>query len=383
MKRNPEKQAYVFEPSSYEMILIDLARKYNGWINAHTHLDRADTLEAKFWVHAGIDPLEAATLPLSVKQNLTGELHKGLAYTKESLKERMERQLQQMIANGTKRVVSLIDATPDIGMVAIEAALGLKRKYRDKIDFKIGPQPIFGFKQEGSERWDMFREAAKISDVLGSLPEKDDSPNRIGYDRHLKLVLQLGIELGKEVHIHVDQANNPSENGTETLVEAVRWLGSPAIADSDEPGVWAVHAISPSCYDEYRFKKLLDNLKKYNIGIICCPRAALSMRQIRPINAPLHNSIARLLEMIKWEIPIRLGTDNIADIFIPTGSNNMLNEAAYLADALRYYMAKLWVKIACGETPNDMDRASISRALYEDSKVFREYCPDFPRIDIG
>ncbi|NTW22308.1 amidohydrolase family protein [Candidatus Falkowbacteria bacterium] len=383
MKKILEKPAYVFEPSSYEQILIDLARRHGGWINAHTHLDRADTLGANFWVHAGIDPLEAATLPLSVKQNLTGELHKGLAYTKESLKERMEKQLLQMIANGTKEVVSLIDATPDIGMVAIDTALALKKKYKGQIDFKIGPQPIFGFKQEKSERWDFFKSAAQVSDVLGSLPEKDDAPNKIGYDEHLKLVLKLGIELGKEVHIHVDQANNPSENGTETLVEAVRWLGSPKIKDSTEPGVWAVHAISPSCYDEYRFKKLLDNLKRYNIGIICCPRAALSMRQIRPIEGPLHNSIARLLEMIKWEIPVRLGTDNIADIFIPSGSNNMLNEIGYLSDSLRYYLTKLWVKIACGETPNDMDRASISRALYEDSKVFREYRPDFPRIDIG
>lgn len=381
MKKSPEKPFFVFESSSYETILINLARQYGGWINAHTHMDRADTLDAAFWVHAGIDPLEAATLPLSVKQNLTGELHKGLAYTKESLQARMERQLKQMIANGTKEVVSLIDATPDIGMIAIKTALALKKKYQGRIDFKIGPQPIFGFKQEKSDRWKLFRDAAEVSDVIGGLPEKDDAPNRIGYDRHLKLVLELGIELNKEVHIHVDQANHPSENGTETLIDAVRWLGSPKVNDSSDPGVWAVHAISPSCYDEYRFKKLLDNLKRHNIGIICCPRAALSMRQLRPIQAPLHNSIARLLEMIKWEIPVRLGSDNIADIFIPSGSNNMLSEVGYLTDSLRYYLTKLWAKVACGETPNDMDRACIARALYEDGKVFREYCPDFPRID--
>lgn len=376
-------QGVITQLSSYEQLLANLALTHKGWINAHTHLDRADTLGSAFWAHAGIDPLEAATFPLSVKQSLTGELHKGLAYTKDSLTERMELQLEQMIANGTKEVVSLIDATPDIGMDAIDIALLLKKKYKGKINFKIGPQPIFGFKSENSDRWELFKEAAKLSDVIGALPEKDDSPNRIGYDRHLKMVLQLGIELGKEVHIHVDQANNPAENGTETLIQAVRWIGSPIIKKSTAPTVWAVHSISPSGYDEHRFKQLLDDLKMYNIGIICCPRAALSMRQLRPINAPQHNSIARLLEMIKWEIPVRLGTDNIADIFIPTGSNNMLNEVTYLADSLRYYMAKLWAKIACGETPNDMDRASISRALFEDSKVFREYCPDFPRIDKG
>ncbi|MEI8360623.1 MAG: hypothetical protein WCG01_00620 [bacterium] len=369
------------QPSTYEEKLISLSHEYGGWINAHTHLDRANTLDSCFWAHAGIDPLEAGTFPLSVKQSLTGELHKGIAYTKKSLQSRMRQQLGQSVRNNTKEIVSLIDATPDIGMIAIETALKLKEEFTSKINFKIGPQPIFGFKQKNSDRWQLFKEAAKLSDVLGGLPEKDDTENRIGYNQHLKLVLELGMELDKEVQIHVDQANSPAEHGTETLIEASKWLCDTKSLSSGAPLIWAVHAISPACYDEYRFKILLDNLKKENIGIICCPRAALSMRQLRPINAPLHNSITRLLEIIKWEIPVRLGTDNISDIFIPTGSNNLLNEITYLADCLRYYMTKLWVKIACGEVPNDMDRASISRALYEDNKAFRDYAPDFPRLN--
>lgn len=368
--------------SLYKQRLIELAEGLGGWSNGHTHLDRANTLDPEYWQHSGIDPFEAATFPLEVKQNLTGELHKGLAYKIENLTARMEKQLERLISFNTRQVISLVDATPDIGLTAIEAALKLKNEFKDKIELIVGTQPIFGFKNpaENPDRWEIFKEASKISDLIGGLPEKDDYPTRIGFEEHLKMILRLGVELSKEIHVHVDQGNDPRENGTETLVEAVKWLGSPKIENYSGPTVWAVHAISPSCYGEDRFKKLLEKIKRYNIGIICCPRAALSMRQLRPLSAPLHNSISRLLEMIKWEIPIRLGTDNIADIFIPTGDGSMLEEIEILADSLRYYAPKLWAKIGCGVPPNDMDRELVSRALHQDYKVFREINGDFLKI---
>jgi cytosine/adenosine deaminase-related metal-dependent hydrolase len=367
--------------SPYEEIIFELMQSYGGSINGHTHPCRANTLDPKFLRHAGYDPLEAATLPLSAKQKLVGELHKGPAYSIESLTMRMTEQFEQMIANGTKEVTCLIDATTDIGLIAIEVALMLKEKFKHRLKIILGPQPIFGFKPDEPQRLELFKEAVRLTDVIGGLPEKDDSPDRAGYISHLQIIMQLGIEHGKEVHIHVDQANDPAESGTERLIEAVKYLGSPKINSYFGPTVWAVHAISPSGYDELRFKRMLDEMKRYNIGLICCPRAAITMRQIRAIKAPQHASIARLLEMIKWEIPIRLGTDNVGDIFIPTGSNHMLDEVVYLADNMRYYTAKVWAKIACGIKPNDMDRDCIARALQRENEIFRKYQKGFPLIE--
>jgi hypothetical protein len=44
---------------------------------------------------------------------------------------------------------------------------------------------------------------------------------------------------------------------------------------------------------------MVDKLLKNNIGIITCPSAAISMRQLRPIKTYTHNSIARVLEMLE------------------------------------------------------------------------------------
>jgi len=370
--------------SDYGKKLFTLGQSYGGWKNAHLHCDRGGTLDSKYWNDASIDPFEAGTYSLAAKQNLTGELHKGPAYTQDDLYKRIKKELLREKALGTKSATSLIDATPDVGLLAVQTALNIKKELEGKIEFIVGTQPIFGFKNPSlnPDRWEIFAEASRLSgvDVIGALPEKDAAADKIGAIAHIEMILGLGIALKKEVHVHVDQGNDPRENGTELLIECVRKVGSPYIDNHSDPTVWAVHAISTSCYDEYRFKTLLENLKKNNIGIICCPRAAISMRQLRPLDAPIHNSIARILEMVRYEIPIRFGTDNVADIFIPTGNGNILDELILVSDMLRYYVPKLWAKLGSGEVLNDMDRDLVSRALYQENKVFREMYGAFPRI---
>lgn len=360
-----------------EMVLNDVAG-LGGFFNAHAHIDRADTLDEKYLRHINTTPLEASSLPLSVKQNLTGDLHNGLAYTREDLKARMSQVIRRQISYGVTRLTTCIDATPDIGddgLLAINIALDLKKEFTSKIDIKIGPNPIFGFK-EGTERWDVFAQAAKHADFLSALPEKDDfsgslsKDGKIGFNRHLRRVLELGCDLQKEVQIHLDQANDPSEKGTETLIEALRWIDQPKIPDHPDPTVWAIHMISPSAYDEYRFKKLVDGLLQFNVGVIVCPTAAISMRQLRPLNAPLHNSIARVLELCKSRVPIRMGTDNICDVFVPQSDGDMLTEIKMAGHAVRFAIPHVWAKLAAGAPINEVDRATIGRVLYQDRKTF-------------
>jgi cytosine/adenosine deaminase-related metal-dependent hydrolase len=340
---------------------------YGGFFNAHLHLDRAGTLKAEYLEHASMDPIEASSEPLRVKQNLTGEMHKGPAYAKANLIYRIEKQLDKMIKQGTRRCDSLIDVSYDdgVGLTALEAALKAKKNKKNKIDFRVAAYPIFGFKDEKPERWDLFEEAAKKADYIGCLPERDCEktyPDHIGFVEHFRRTLNLAIKLGKPIHYHVDQKNDPSEKGTETLIEAVKWLGSPDIG-SDEPSVWAVHVISPSAYDEERFQRLLYGLKKYNIGVICCPSAGVSMWQDRSIMAPTHNSIARVLDMLLEEIPVRIGSDNVSDVFLPATVSNLYMELFMISHALRISQPDILAKLACGKELNDMDRERVRRAI--------------------
>lgn len=366
----------------YDREFLHICAQFGGIFNAHAHLDRAYTLEDKYLRHIGTTPLEASSLPLSVKQNLVGDLHKGLAYTRENLIERLSTAIEIQQAYGVTRLDTNIDATPDLpddGLLAINIALELKKEYAARgFDLRIAPTPIFGFKHDASDRisrWEVFATAAEKCDYLSLLPEKDDFPKgsdpdgRVGFKRHIRMGIELASRLGKEVQFHLDQMNVPGESGTERLLETLEVLDMPKVENSKGPTVWVIHMISPSAYDEARFARLIDKLLEYHVGVIVCPSAALSMRQLRAIEAPTHNSIARVLELVKRKVPIRLGTDNIADVFVPQGDGDMLTEIKLGGVGLRLNPPSIWAKLASGKAPNNVDIAAVGRILHEERKA--------------
>lgn len=385
MKKAPLSRSIVVarELSPYDKMLLEAVQKEGGFYNAHAHIDRADTLGDEYLRHINTTPLEASSLPLRVKQNLTGDLHRGMAYTEEDLRARMIRVIERQINYGVTGLTSCIDVTPGIepdGLTAFNIASELKSKFADLINIRIGPMPIFGFK-EGSHRFEVFESVASQADFIAALPEKDaylDQRNRdgkIGFREHLIAVLELGCRFNKEVHIHLDQTNDPTEKGTETLIEGLRWIKTPSIPGHFGPTVWVIHMISPSAYDEERFGRLIDGLLEMKIGVIVCPTAAISMRQLRPINTPTHNSIARILELCKRGVPVQIGTDNICDVYVPQGDGDMLTEIKMGGHAVRFAPPHVWAKLAAGVPLNEVDKAIIGRVLYQDLKTFTDVDP--------
>ena len=187
----------------------------------------------------------------------------------------------------------------------------------------------------------------------------------------------LSAELGKPVHIHVDQQNHDRETASESVIRILKDLD---IRGSGEPLVWLVHSISPSTYDEARFERLLDGMRETNVGIICCPSAALSMRQYRPLLTPTHNSIARVLEMLAARIPVRIGSDNICDITSPAGTLDLLDEMFVLTNAVRYYDLDIMSKIAAGSALDESDCVKIKAHLDADAAEVRRA---LDRFDAG
>lgn len=341
-------------------------------IDAHVHLDRALTAEDKFVEHERLGIRELMGLPLSLKQRAVGKLHSGLAFQPKPMMERMEKVIQAKIKAGESEVWTCIDTTPDIGLSAFEVALDLSKQYADEIDIKVGAYPVFGFKSIRSDRYRMIRKAAKRAHFLVGLPERDTATDHpIGFKGHIRALLELGQEFSLPLHVHLDQADNPTEAGTETLIEGVRWLGSPKVDGIDGPTVWAVHVISPSGYPDDRFKKLVQGLKETNIGVIVCPHAAISMRQLRPLLSPAHNSIARVRELLAAEIPVRIGTDNIGDLFVGLKRLDLEREIELIQSAVRLYDDVLWHKVARGEPLDDVDLHTVEASLEEDREVFR------------
>jgi cytosine/adenosine deaminase-related metal-dependent hydrolase len=246
--------------------------------------------------------------------------------------------------------------------------MGLKARRKNEIDFRVGAYSPLGFRDDEPERWALLTRVAREADFLGSLPERDDKrdyPEHIGFDENCRRMLLLSAELDKQLHVHVDQQDHAFEDGCERVARLTRELGL-GVAPDREPRTWLIHAISPSAYDEERFEQLIEALAELNIGIICCPSAAISMRQIRPLMAPTHNSMARVLEMLAAGIQVRVGSDNICDITSPASTTDLVDELFVLSNAVRYYDVDILAKIGAGVPLDATERGRLKVHLDRD-----------------
>jgi cytosine/adenosine deaminase-related metal-dependent hydrolase len=342
-----------------------------GLFNAHLHIDRVFSYHETLALLAERKNEDASSLSLTAKHSIIPVIHASAIYNPDHLGARVETALDLMSEMGTSRADSVVDVTNDrVGTEAFEQLKDIRSRLRDRIDFRVGAYSPFGFSDNEPARWDLVRNAAQTADFIGSLPERDDlsrSPTHIGFEESCRRVLGLAAELNKQLHIHVDQQNHEAEGGSECVVRLMRELGLDKVR-SAEPLVWLIHAISPSTYNEMRFKKLLDEMAACNVGVICCPSAALSMRQYRPVLSPTHNSIARVLEMLAAGVSVRLGSDNVCDITSPASTLDLLDEVYVLSNTIRYYDIKILAKLATGKLLDEADRRKIASHLEADAR---------------
>lgn len=352
-----------------------------GVCNAHLHLDRAGTLDDTLRLLTAADgdgPGDRSALSLSAKHAIIPLIHASPCYDPPRLRARVACYLDLLVAAGTTRADTVIDTTTDrVGLSALETCLALKAAYRGQLDLRVGAYSPLGFKDAEPDRWAIMEEGARIADFIGGLPERDDRsayPDHIGYDESCRRLLALSAELGKPLHLHVDQKNLAAEDGTERAVQAAAQLGLSA-DHGTEPAVWLVHAISPSAYDEPRFRDLVGRIAAHGMGVICCPSAAISMRQFRPVAAPTHNSIARVLELLAAGIPVRIGSDNICDITSPAGTPDLVQELFVLANTIRFYDLEILAKLGAGLALDAADRGRIIDHLDRDAAEVRKPLP--------
>lgn len=342
-----------------------------GLFNAHLHLDRAGTLDDAYLQSSGHRILPNSHISLQKKHSLINSLHAGPAYEKMDLCERVHEAIDLMVACRTTRADSLVDVTADrVKLSALETMLEIKRQRADEIDLRIGAYSPLGFLDSEPERWEVFEQGAQQADFIAALPEADelsDYPGHIGFEEHCSRMLQLASRLNCMIHVHTDQRNHPAEAGTERLIAVVKELGIQPDRTA-EPKIWAVHMVSPSTYDEERFQRLAENMARHHVGLICCPSAAVGMRQLRPVLTPTSNCIPRVLELLVAGVQVRLASDNIADICSPSTTPDLTDEVFVLSAALRFYNINILARLACGRKLSEEETEFIREHLEQNAQ---------------
>jgi len=291
-------------------------------VNCHAHFDKAYLSTPQ--------NLSLGHLSLEQKWHYFKKLKSG--YTRDDLYTRMARATELMISQGVRAVLTHVDVDSSIKLLAVKVAKEIQQTYKDRITILIASQALQGILEKRERQW--FEKACELVDVIGGLPGRD-WPRKA---EHIELILKMAQRHKKRVSIHIDQENNPNERETELLAQKTIEFGL-------EGKVLGVHAVSLAAQEPKERARITKLLKEAGISIVVCPGAAISM-QMLPLQAPLHNAIAPVPELLKAGVNVCLGTDNILDPVMPVADGDLWFETRLLMEANRFYNLNQVAKIA-------------------------------------
>lgn len=308
----------------FKDLFLQEVKKTKGMANCHAHLDRAYTLTPEIWKQASALMEEKWILNRDIKKK----------HTPESIQDKLTYCVEEFLKQGIIACRTHVDADSIVDMLVVENAAKVREKYKGKFTLQLVAHPLEGFLNENSDGFDkykteLFEKACAVCDVVGGLPSRDRKM-KDGDKKHADFLFSVAKNLGKDMDVHIDQENNPDEKDTEWFVDKI-------IENKMEGRVTLIHSISVACQkieDRTRiYKKLADS--KTNITV--CPKAALSMKQLKDKVAPIHNCIAQIDELLTAGVNVSIGTDNISDIFVPEDNGDLFEEILTLASAVRFY----------------------------------------------
>lgn len=303
-------------------LLLEKIKKQGGWVNTHTHLDRAYTITP--------DMLELANEHLHQKWSIVDEIKEKSSVSQ--IYDRMAFAVEKQIEQGVSVLGSFIDADDVIQDKALKAAAKIKDKYSKDIQLVFINQALKGVLSKNANFW--FREALGFVDIIGGLPAKDAGRE----DEHLDVLFTAAKEHNKLLHIHVDQLNTQAEKETEQLIKKTKQYGL-------KNKVVAVHGVSLSAHPMSYRKKIYEHMNEVGMMLIACPTAWIDARRTEE-KTVTHNAIAPVEELVAHNITVAIGTDNIADVYKPFTDGDMWTELRFLLETCHFYDLDELVKIA-------------------------------------
>ncbi|NCN45817.1 MAG: hypothetical protein COU63_01895 [Candidatus Pacebacteria bacterium CG10_big_fil_rev_8_21_14_0_10_36_11] len=303
-------------------ILLAEIEKQGGWVNAHSHLDRAYTITPT--------TLKLGNEHLHKKWEIVDQIKKSS--TVDQIYDRMAFAVEQQLSQGVSVIGSFIDVDAVIKDKSIKAATKVREKYKKDLKLVFINQALKGVIEPEARKW--FEEGAQFVDIIGGLPGKDAGKEA----QHLDILFETAKKHKKMVHVHVDQLNTKEEKETELLIKKT-------IEHNLIGKVVAIHGISLAAHPLVYRKKIYQQMQQNKIMLIACPTAWIDSRRSEEISVT-HNSIAPVEELIKENITVAIGTDNIADVYKPFTDGDMWTELRFLLETCHYYDLKQLVKIA-------------------------------------
>jgi cytosine deaminase len=255
--------------------------------------------------------------------------------------------VESAIINGTTAMRGFADVDTTGGLVPVEGLLELKKRFEGRITMDVVAFPQEGIiRDPGCDK--LMSEAMDLgADVVGGLPwyERLDREAH----EHVDFCFELAQRTGKDIHMLVDDTDNPNSRSLEYL--AVRTL-----QEGYGGRVTASHCGALGAYDDNYAEKVIGLVAEAGVSISSNTQISLVMTG-RNDRGLVRRGITRVKELLDAGVNVLSAQDDVNDPYYPFGKPDQIEVGQYTAHVAQLtYPREL-------ETVFDMITVNAARAM--------------------
>lgn len=275
---------------------------YPPFVEPHIHLDATQTAGQPNWNQSG-----------TLFEGIERWAERKLLLSHEDVKSRAWKTLKWQIANGVQYVRTHVDVS-DPTLTALKAMLEVKKEIAPWVDLQIVAFPQEGILSypNGEKLLDQAMEMG--ADVVGGIPHFEFT-REYGVES-MHIAFDIARKYNKQIDIHCDEIDDEQSRFVETVA---------ALALKYDMGekVTASHTTAMHSYNNAYASRLFRLLKMSKIHFVANPLVNIHL-QGRFDTYPKRRGVTRVKEMLKNNINVCFGHDDVFDPWYPLGTANML-----------------------------------------------------------
>ena len=275
---------------------------YPQFVEPHIHLDATQTAGQPNWNQSG-----------TLFEGIERWAERKSLLSHEDVKSRAWKTLKWQIANGVQYVRTHVDVS-DPTLTALKAMLEVKKEIAPWVDLQIVAFPQEGILSypNGEKLLDQAMEMG--ADVVGGIPHFEFT-REYGVES-MHIAFDIARKYNKQIDIHCDEIDDEQSRFVETVA---------ALALKYDMGekVTASHTTAMHSYNNAYASRLFRLLKMSKIHFVANPLVNIHL-QGRFDTYPKRRGVTRVKEMLKNNINVCFGHDDVFDPWYPLGTANML-----------------------------------------------------------
>lgn len=275
---------------------------YPPFVEPHIHLDATQTAGQPNWNQSG-----------NLFEGIERWAERKSLLSHEDVKSRAWKTLKWQIANGVQYVRTHVDVS-DPTLTALKAMLEVKKEIAPWVDLQIVAFPQEGILSypNGEKLLDQAMEMG--ADVVGGIPHFEFT-REYGVES-MHIAFDIARKYNKQIDIHCDEIDDEQSRFVETVA---------ALALKYDMGekVTASHTTAMHSYNNAYASRLFRLLKMSKIHFVANPLVNIHL-QGRFDTYPKRRGVTRVKEMLKNNINVCFGHDDVFDPWYPLGTANML-----------------------------------------------------------